>query len=122
MTDKSVGCGAGMRQLCRRNFSFFEKANKNWETAWVQKLTPWDTGQVSRPLECEFQSKSLVIPKRKHERDERGERGEKREKREEENDILSRALVPGCGSGYDCKFLGEIGLVSYFFSHSLQRI
>ncbi len=81
-----------MRRFCYRNFSFFEKANKNWETAWVQKLTPWDTGQVSRPLEAELQSKSLVIPKRMG-----------------TSESLSRALVPGCGSGYDCQFLGEIG-------------
>ena len=29
--------------FCRKNISFFEKANKDWNMTWKMHLTPWVT-------------------------------------------------------------------------------
>lgn len=69
----------------RRHFSFFDAANRDWEKTWQMKLTPWDLkGTVTPPLVDVIQ-RGVVDPKGK------------------------RALVPGCGTGYDCRFLRESG-------------
>ncbi|RYY78277.1 methyltransferase domain-containing protein [archaeon] len=73
------------KALVRRNLSFFDKAQRNWEVAWQENLTPWDLkGTVCPPL-VEVIEKRLVPVKDKV------------------------ALVPGCGSGYECIFLRKAG-------------
>jgi SAM-dependent methyltransferase len=68
-----------------RRLSFFDKANRNWETAWQMNLTPWDLkGTIAPPLVDAIKS-DIIDPQSK------------------------RALVPGCGSGYECFFLRESG-------------
>jgi methyl halide transferase len=74
------------------NVGFFDKASRNWETAWQLNLTPWDLkGGVTPPLKEIFDKPPNF-----------------------EISYLSkrRALVPGCGSGYDCAFLAELGFQS----------
>lgn len=72
-----------------RSFSFFNQVDRNWEAAWSQKITPWETGKVSKPLQVEFEKYFPPIT----------------------NSTIGsqRALVPGCGSGYDCQYLASKG-------------
>lgn len=73
-----------------KGVGFFDKASRDWDTAWKMDLTPWDLkGKPSPPL-CELfddklSSWNFSDPSGK------------------------RALVPGCGSGYDCAFLADKG-------------
>jgi methyl halide transferase len=85
--------GLKIRQIDRilwqqqvRNSSFFDKVDRNWEAAWSQNLTPWETGTVSRPLQDEFERKQFQFPSN-----------------------INRALIPGCGSGHDCQYLASQG-------------
>ncbi|CCM02748.1 uncharacterized protein FIBRA_04856 [Fibroporia radiculosa] len=48
-----------------------------WDQAWQKKVTPWDAGQSQPPLRDLLASGELNLPK------------------------SGRALVPGCGRGYD---------------------
>lgn len=52
-----------------------------WEVRYRERFTPWDAGQV--PLRLREFARS--------------------------NPPAGRALVPGCGSGYEVRFLGEAG-------------
>jgi methyl halide transferase len=74
------------RRLQFRSFSFFDQVNRNWEAAWSQNVTPWETGKVSKPLEDEFDKNNFQFETQPR-----------------------RALIPGCGSGYDCQYLASKG-------------
>lgn len=67
---------------------FFDKVDRNWETAWQKDVTPWETGATTKPLKYALESEELL------------------------QTILykkdSYALVPGCGSGYDVNYLGTM--------------
>lgn len=67
------------------NRFFFDQVGRNWENAWSQQVTPWETGTVTKPL-IEFMNigKVSITP-------------------------ASRALIPGCGSGHDCIYLANCG-------------
>jgi methyl halide transferase len=80
-----ITTGIEMRRAHIRSLSFFDQVNRNWEAAWSQKVTPWETGKISKPLEVEF------------------------EKFFQFSTEPQRALVPGCGSGYDCQYLASKG-------------
>lgn len=68
---------------CKRGF--FEKVDRDWEKAWKEKVTPWDTkGTICPPL-VEAVAKGKLICEGK------------------------KALVPGCGTGYECFFLEQAG-------------
>ena len=70
-------------QSCRY---FFDKANRNWETAWQMELTPWDLrGTVCPPLMEAVQKSKIPITNTRI------------------------ALVPGCGTGYECIYLRKAG-------------
>lgn len=66
--------------------SFFDKVERNWEKAWQMNVTPWETNAVTPPLIEYFNTKKSMYK-------------------------LSecRALVPGCGSGFDCLYLKQLG-------------
>jgi hypothetical protein len=66
--------------------SFFNKAQRDWNKAWIMKLTPWELKGRTTPALAElFQSEKIIsLPQQ-----------------------YSRALVPGCGSGLDCIFLSN---------------
>lgn len=97
-------------KIFSRNFSFFDKVNRNWETSWEKNITPWDTQSITQPLKEEFQSKFLTS-------------STSSSTSTSSNLILNsisnsfsslniknkRALVPGCGSGYDCEYLSKQG-------------
>jgi len=69
----------------RRNLNFFNKAGRDWEKAWQMNLTPWDLkGAVNPPLIQSIES-GIMDPKGK------------------------KALIPGCGSGYECVYLKKAG-------------
>jgi SAM-dependent methyltransferase len=61
--------------------TFFDRVGRNWENAWAQNATPWETGSPSPPLISELKNHTYTP--------------------------ASRALVPGCGSGHDCNFLAS---------------
>jgi SAM-dependent methyltransferase len=64
---------------------FFDKVSRNWEQAWQQSVTPWDLkGTVCPPL-VEVVSRGRIQSQGK------------------------RALIPGCGSGYECIYLRKSG-------------
>mmetsp|Transcript_8265 Transcript_8265/g.12327 ORF Transcript_8265/g.12327 Transcript_8265/m.12327 type:complete len:232 (-) Transcript_8265:233-928(-) len=72
-----------MKPFLRRYF--FDKAGRNWDTAWRMGLTPWDlAGTVSPPL---IDALNYI---RKQNLNEHFE---------------WNACVPGCGTGYDCVYL-----------------
>jgi len=53
----------------------------SWDVAWQKKLTPWDAGDVQPPLKEVIESGLVDFPRQ------------------------GRALVPGCGSGYDVLYI-----------------
>jgi methyl halide transferase len=73
------------KTFATRKYSFFDKVGRNWERAWSDNVTPWDTGTVTKPLIHEIDLGSISISNN------------------------SRALVPGCGSGHDCFHLRKSG-------------
>ncbi|KAJ3505738.1 hypothetical protein NLJ89_g7260 [Agrocybe chaxingu] len=55
-----------------------------WELAWIKGVTPWDAGDVQPSLMEALESSALKIPSR------------------------GRALVPGCGAGYDLPYIASV--------------
>ena len=74
------------------NRFFFDKVNRNWESAWKQNVTPWETGKVSSPLKHAIDNDDILL----------------------KNNLLFRdnsyALIPGCGSGHDCIYLNNVNM------------
>ncbi|EIN10667.1 S-adenosyl-L-methionine-dependent methyltransferase [Punctularia strigosozonata HHB-11173 SS5] len=58
-----------------------ERGQNGWDDAW--SATPWDVGKIQPPLRTLLESGRLELPK------------------------TGRALVPGCGKGYDAIFIAE---------------
>ncbi|KAH9477419.1 putative thiol methyltransferase 2 [Psilocybe cubensis] len=54
-----------------------------WETAWQKGVTPWDAGEAQPSLKEAVEKSGLEFPK------------------------TGRALVPGCGSGYDLTYIAQ---------------
>ncbi|KAH9926432.1 S-adenosyl-L-methionine-dependent methyltransferase [Fomitopsis serialis] len=54
-----------------------EDPSAGWDKAWQQNVTPWDAGQSQPPLRDLLESDEVDLPR------------------------SGRALVPGCGRGYD---------------------
>ncbi|KIK64388.1 hypothetical protein GYMLUDRAFT_39937 [Collybiopsis luxurians FD-317 M1] len=54
---------------------------QSWETAWKENVTPWDFGETQPPLKQVIEGGEVSFPKG------------------------GRALVPGCGKGYDAIYL-----------------
>ncbi|PPQ80619.1 hypothetical protein CVT25_001648 [Psilocybe cyanescens] len=54
-----------------------------WETAWQKGVTPWDAGDAQPSLKEAVKSSGLDLPS------------------------SGRALVPGCGSGYDLIYIAQ---------------
>ncbi len=72
-----------------KKLSFFDKVDRNWEKAWQNNVTPWETNKHSPPLEELFNKNILdfkFVPNNNY-----------------------TALVPGCGSGHDCLLLSKLG-------------
>lgn len=74
--------------------SFFNSVDRNWETAWKQRLTPWETKTSAPPLRELFESHNLQLLRNPNLKDRLHQK---------------RALVPGCGSGYDVLYLKQLG-------------
>ncbi|THV05226.1 S-adenosyl-L-methionine-dependent methyltransferase [Dendrothele bispora CBS 962.96] len=53
----------------------------SWELCWNQNLKPWDAGAIQPPLREVMESDKLELPDK------------------------GRALVPGCGTGYDVAYI-----------------
>ncbi|KAF8189949.1 S-adenosyl-L-methionine-dependent methyltransferase [Mycena galopus ATCC 62051] len=58
----------------------------SWDEAWKRNVTPWDSGAMQPALREVTQSGEFAFPR------------------------SGRALVPGCGSGYDAIYISELGL------------
>ncbi|KAI0663061.1 S-adenosyl-L-methionine-dependent methyltransferase [Cubamyces menziesii] len=56
---------------------------KGWDEAWKDEATPWDAGTMQPALQELVESSELDLPK------------------------SGRALVPGCGRGYDAVFVAR---------------
>lgn len=56
---------------------------KTWNTAWQAKITPWDGGDFQPPLRDVIESGEIAFPR------------------------AGRALVPGCGAGYDVIYIAS---------------
>jgi SAM-dependent methyltransferase len=54
-----------------------------WEKAWAQEITPWDGGSSQPPLRDVITSSGIPFPR------------------------SGRALVPGCGRGYDAVLIAQ---------------
>lgn len=46
------------KQISKGSRSFFDTVNRDWEKAWQNKVTPWETNQYTPPLK-EFIVKGL---------------------------------------------------------------
>ncbi|KAH9853745.1 S-adenosyl-L-methionine-dependent methyltransferase [Lenzites betulinus] len=57
--------------------------NNGWENAWQAGVTPWDAGQVQLALKELVETSGLDLPR------------------------SGRALVPGCGRGYDAIYIAS---------------
>lgn len=57
-----------------------------WDNAWKEKITPWDMGAVQPSLKEVIEESGIAFPQ------------------------TGRALVPGCGTGYDVFYLAQRGL------------
>lgn len=90
MIRNSVRCAlTSMRVPRRQNFGFFDEASRDWDKAWNMQLTPWDLkGTVAPPLIQACESGVITLPSAAG---------------------SSHALVPGCGTGYECLYLAELG-------------
>ena len=76
---------AGRGHIAVRNLSFFDAANRDWEKAWQMNITPWDLkGTVCPALVDGVQQGKIKTEGQ-------------------------RALIPGCGAGYECVFLKNAG-------------
>lgn len=81
--------------LNRRNF--FDKVNRNWDEAWKQKITPWEISKVNPSLMEAFDRSIHSQPPDYN-----------------ISSLLStassrKALIPGCGSGFDAIFINSQG-------------
>ncbi|RPD67030.1 thiol methyltransferase 1 [Lentinus tigrinus ALCF2SS1-7] len=54
-----------------------DREQDGWDEAWQKDVTPWDAGTLQPPLKDLIESKRVPLP------------------------TTGRALVPGCGKGYD---------------------
>lgn len=73
--------------------NFFDQASRDWDKAWQMNLTPWDLkGTVAPPLKQLFDESSSQITNGSFDG--------------------KHALVPGCGSGYECSYLASVGFQS----------
>lgn len=54
-----------------------------WDLAWQANITPWDVGEIQPPLQEIIESGTINFPRQ------------------------GRALVPGCGSGYDAIYIAS---------------
>ncbi|OBZ76484.1 putative thiol methyltransferase 2 [Grifola frondosa] len=66
-----------VREFVRNN------PDSGWDDAWKAKITPWDAGYAQPPLRDLIQSNVLDLPR------------------------SGRALVPGCGKGYDAMLIAS---------------
>ncbi|KAG9041845.1 hypothetical protein FS837_011678 [Tulasnella sp. UAMH 9824] len=67
-----------------------DKGSEAWDVAWQEGITPWDQGKIQPPLRDYVESndgKALL--------------GKKSDD--------ARALVPGCGKGYDAAYFASLG-------------
>ncbi|QIX00017.1 hypothetical protein AMS68_005534 [Peltaster fructicola] len=80
-------------ELLRQTFSEVPAAQqaKGWEALWQKKVTPWDRSRPNLALVDTLNDKSSILgsPMR--------------------NGTRRRALVPGCGAGYDVVLLSSYG-------------
>ena len=74
--------------LHKRGSSFFDKSNRDWETAWSQHNTPWETGATTGALQGCVESR-LCSGKLSPD---------------------ASVLIPGCGSGFDIIYLKKVGM------------
>jgi SAM-dependent methyltransferase len=75
--------------------NFFDQASRDWDKAWKMQLTPWDLkGTVTPPLRELFEVSDSTLNLISN------------------NFHGQHALVPGCGSGYDCAYLASQGYES----------
>ncbi|TFK38097.1 S-adenosyl-L-methionine-dependent methyltransferase [Crucibulum laeve] len=67
----------------------------SWDQAWQNKITPWDAGDSQPPLREAIERSGIPFPR------------------------SGRALVPGCGSGYDVTYIAtSLGLNTVGFDIS----
>lgn len=69
-----------------RSRTFFDKVGRDWNRAWVEGVTPWETKAASPPLVSYIQRLDTT-----------------------KLGPHPQALVPGCGSGFDCIYLSKYG-------------
>jgi methyl halide transferase len=67
----------------------------SWSAAWAQGITPWDSGGTPQQALVSFMTKI--------------DQGKDLVARQVENGGKAKALVPGCGTGYDVEYLASVG-------------
>ncbi|KJX93100.1 thiol methyltransferase like protein [Zymoseptoria brevis] len=86
------------RQILRETFANTDPSThtSHWESLWSQSLTPWDRSGPSMALKDAILSKSSIFRPSPSSMD-------------PSTTCRKRALVPGCGRGYDVLLLASLG-------------
>lgn len=102
---KMTSFPAGDREKMREHFMKIapEHQAKAWNEMWQQKVTPWDRGVPNPALSDTLDSKADLFG------------GPIKEKNagDPAHSSRKRALVPGCGKGYDVFLLASYGYDAY---------
>ncbi len=84
--------------------SDFSSHGPRWASLWKDSFTPWDRGGPSMALQdLVLEHKELIPPSQ-----ESGQR--------------KKALVPGCGRGYDVLLLAALGYDAYGLDYSTEAV
>ncbi|KAK4627241.1 putative thiol methyltransferase 2 [Fulvia fulva] len=75
-----------------------EDLTKKWDEAWQKKQTPWDKNGPSLALKDAIADKHEIFGSAT---------------KDDSSQTRKRALVPGCGSGYDVFLLASLGYDTY---------
>ncbi|KZT38973.1 S-adenosyl-L-methionine-dependent methyltransferase [Sistotremastrum suecicum HHB10207 ss-3] len=64
-----------------------QSGEAGWDLAWKESMTPWDLGEMQKPLRDLLESDRVPFP------------------------TVGKAIVPGCGRGYEAVYIaGKLGL------------
>ncbi|KAK2806779.1 hypothetical protein FQN50_005641 [Emmonsiellopsis sp. PD_5] len=95
------------------HFSKFQPENQGdgWDELWKKKTTPWDRGHYNPALEDTLLQRGGFLGSALRD-DASGEESQRRKK----------ALVPGCGRGYDVTLLAAFGYDAYGLEYSSTAV
>jgi len=80
-TQEDIGLRPAVAQL--RTILANDTTGQGWDVAWKKNVTPWDRGEMQPSLKAFIESNQVKLP------------------------TSGKALVPGCGRGYEAVYLAS---------------